>query len=160
MKKCLLLVVGLAVSTIGLSSQGKRVLVVQAFTVATGVELPYDMKLMQTQLLAELKVELGKEFTIVGDNPTGPEGAIYTLNGEITGWRPGNAAKRLVVGLGSGREASDIQYRVTDSAGQKVLDRKDTVRTNFYSQGAGSSGTLAHPVAQKIAERIKDAKLK
>ena len=160
MKKCLLLVVGLAVSTIGLSSQGKRVLVVQAFTVATGVELPYDMKLMQTQLVAELKVDLGKEFTIVGDTPTAPEGARYTLNGEITGWRPGNAAKRLVVGLGSGREASDIQYRVTDSSGQKVLERKDTVRTNFYSQGAGSTGTLAHPVAQKIADRIKDAKLK
>ena len=88
MKKSLLLVVGLAVSTIGLSSQGKRVIVVQPFTVATGVELPYDMKLMQTQLVAELKVELGKEFTIVGDPTTTPEGALYTLSGEITGWRP------------------------------------------------------------------------
>ena len=160
MKKCLLLVVGLAVSTIGLSSQGKRVIVVQAFTVATGVELPYDMKLMQTQLVAELKVELGKEFTIVAEPPIAREGTLYTLGGEITGWRPGNAAKRLLVGLGSGREASDIQYRVADSSGQKVVERKDTVRTNFYSQGAGSSGTLAHPIAQKIAERIKDAKLK
>ena len=160
MKKCLLLIVGLVVGTIGLSSQAKRVLVVQAFTVGTGVELPYDIKLMQTQLVAELKVELAKEFTIVAEPPTAPEGALYTLGGEITGWRPGNAAKRLVVGLGSGREASDIQYRVVDSSGQKVVDRKDTVRTNFYSQGAGSSGTLAHPIAQKIAERIKDAKLK
>jgi hypothetical protein len=160
MKKCLLVVIGLAVSIMGLSSQGKRVLVVQAFTVATGVELPYDMKLMQTQLVAELKVELGKEFTIVGERPAAQDGALYALDGEITGWRPGNAAKRLVVGLGSGREASDIQYRVTDGSGQKVLERKDTVRTNFYSQGAGSSGTLAHPIAQKIADRIKDAKLK
>lgn len=160
MKKCLLIVIGLAVSTTGVSPQGKRVLVVQAFTAATGVELPYDMKLMHTQLVAELKVELGKEFTIVNETPSARESAIYTLDGEITGWRPGNAAKRLVVGLGSGREASDIQYRLTDSSGQKVLERKDTVRTNFYSQGAGSSGTLAHPIAQKIAERIKDAKLK
>ena len=160
MKKCLLVVIGLAVSISGLSSQGKRVLVVKAFTVAPGVDLPYDMKLMQTQLVAELKVELGKEFTIVAEMPTVAESAVYTLDGEITGWRPGNAAKRLVVGLGSGREASDIQYRVTDSSGQKVLERKDTVRTNFYSQGAGSSGTLGHPIAQKIADRIKDAKLK
>jgi hypothetical protein len=160
MKKGLVVVIGLTVLTIGLSSQGKRVLVVKAFTVAPSVELPYDMKLMQTQLVAELKVELGKEFTIVTETPTAVESALYTLDGEITGWRPGNAAKRLVVGLGSGREASDIQYRVTDSSGQKVLERKDTVRTNFYSQGAGSSGTLAHPIAQKIAERIKDAKLK
>jgi hypothetical protein len=160
MKKYLLVVIGIAISTMVLSSQGKRVLVVKAFTVASGVDLPYDMKLMQTQLVAELKVELGKEFTIATEVPTATESALYTLDGEITGWRPGNAAKRLVVGLGSGREASDIQYRVTDSAGQKILERKDTVRTNFYSQGAGSSGTLGHPIAQKIADRIKDAKLK
>ena len=89
-----------------------------------------------------------------------PQGAVYTLDGEITGWRPGNAAKRLVVGLGSGREASDVQYRVTDRSGKKVVERQDTVRTNFYSQAAGSTGTLAHPIAQKIADRIKDAKLK
>jgi len=160
MKKCVLLIVGLVVSTIGVSSQGKRVIVVQAFTVGTGVELPYDMKLMQTQLVAELKVELGKEFTIVGESPTAADGTLYTLDGEVTGWRPGNAAKRMFVGMGSGREASDIQYRVTDSSGQKVVDQKDTIRTNFYSQGVGSSGTLAHPIAQKIAERIKNAKLK
>ena len=160
MKNYLLVLIGILISTCGLSSQGKRVLVVKAFTVASGVELPYDMKLMQTQLVAELKVELGKEFTIVMEAPTGAESAPYTLDGEITGWRPGNAAKRLIVGLGSGRESSDIQYRVTDRSGQEVLERKDTVRTNFYSQGAGSSGTLGHPIAQKIADRIKDAKLK
>ncbi len=62
--------------------------------------------------------------------------------------------------MGSGRESSDIQYRVTDSAGKNVVDRKDTIRTNFYSQAAGSTGTLAHPIAQKISDRIKDAKLK
>jgi len=160
MRKCLLLIVGLLVATVGSSAHGKRVIVVQPFTVATGLDLPYDMKLMQTQLVAELKVELGKEFTIAGESPAAADGMIYSLTGEITGWRPGNAAKRLLVGMGSGREASDIQYRVTDSSGQKVIDQKDTVRTNFYSQGAGSSGTLAHPIAQKIASRIKDAKLK
>jgi hypothetical protein len=41
-----------------------------------------------------------------------------------------------------------------------MADVKVTVRTKFYSQGAGSTGTLTHPIAQKIADRIKDAKLK
>jgi hypothetical protein len=103
---------------------------------------------------------LGKAFDIVTEAPATPQGSIYTLDAEITAWRPGNAAKRLIVGLGSGREASDIQYRVTDGSGNKVLDRTETIRTNFYSQAAGSSGTLAHPIAQKIADGIKDAKLK
>jgi hypothetical protein len=103
---------------------------------------------------------LGKEFEFVAEAPATPAGTIYTLGGEITGWRAGNVAKRLVVGLGSGRESSDISYHLTDGSGKKVLEKKDTVRTNFYSQGAGSTGTLAHPIAQKIADRIKEAKLK
>lgn len=159
MRKCLPVVIALALSSIALFSQVKSVLVVQPFTVSPGVELPYDMKLMQTQLVAELKVMLAKEFDIVAEAPATPQGIVYTLDGEVTGWRPGNAAKRIIIGLGSGREASDVQYRVTDGSGKKVLERKDTVRTNFFSQSAGSTGTLAHPIAQKIAERIEDAKL-
>ena len=65
---------------------------------------------------------------------------MYTLDAEITAWRPGNVAKRVLVGLGSGREASDIQFRVTDGSGKQVLNRKETIRTNFFSQGAGSTG--------------------
>ena len=105
-------------------------------------------------------MELGKEFSVVSEAPAAPEGAFYTLDGVITGWRSGNAAKRVIVGLGSGREASDIEFHLADTSGKKVFERKETVRTNFYSQGAGSTGTLAHPIAQKVAERIKDAKLK
>ncbi len=81
------------------------------------------------------------------------------LEGEIVAWRLGNAAKRIFVGMGYGRESSDISYRVTDGSGAKVVDTKDTIRTNFYSQRAGSTGTLGHPIAQTVSERIKDAKL-
>ncbi len=163
MKRVLPIVIAFAVSTIGVAAQEKqekRPLVIQAFTVANGIELPYDMKLMQIQLIAELKVELGKEFSVMSEPPSTPEGEVYTLDGVITGWRPGYAAKRMFVGMGSGREASDIEFQVTDRSGKKVVDRKETIRTNFYSQGAGSSGTLAHPVALKVADRIKEAKLK
>ena len=165
MRTIRLLVVGLALSvglplSAGLSAQAKPVLVVQPFTTAPDVTLPYDMKLMQAQLIPEFKVMLGKQFEVVGEPPAAPPGNVYTLSAEITGWRAGNAAKRLLVGMGSGRESSDIQYRITDGAGKAVVHRKDTVRTNFYSQNAGSTGTLAHPIAQKIAEHIKGAKLK
>jgi hypothetical protein len=160
MKKFVPIVIAFVVSATGLASQEKPKLVVHAFTVAQGIELPYDMKLLQTQLVAELKVELGKDYNVIGELPGTPEAATYALNGIITGWRPGNAAKRMFVGMGSGREASDIEFHVTDSSGKKVLERKETIRTNFYSQAAGSSGTLAHPIALKVSDRIKEAKLK
>jgi len=41
-----------------------------------------------------------------------------------------------------------------------VVDKKDTIRANFYSQGSGSTGALGHPIAQKIADRIREAKLR
>ena len=154
------LAIGVVFAAVSVSSQVKRVIVVQPFTLAAGVELPYDMKLLQPQLVADLRVQIGKEFDVVAEPPANPQGSVYTLDGEITGWRPGNAAKRLVVGLGSGREASDLHFRITDKAGEKITDATDTIRTNFYSQGAGSVGTLAHPIAQKMAQRIKEAKLK
>ena len=160
MRRWLLLVFGLALWTANPHAQGKPMIVVEPFTLADGVELPYDLKQLQAGLVADLRVQLGKQFEIVAEPPSAAPGTVYRLTGEITGWRPGNAAKRLFIGMGSGREASDIHYRVTDSAGQHAVDRTDTIRTNFYSQGSGSVGTLVHPIAQKIAERIKNAKLK
>ena len=155
-----LLAVTLALAPVILSAQDKPTLVVNPFTTGSGVELPYDLKQLHGQLVAELKVMLGKEFTVVAEAPASPTGKVFILDGEIVAWRPGNAAKRLLVGMGSGRESSDIAYRVTDASGTKVIDKKDTIRTNFYSQGAGSTGTLGHPIAQKVAERIKAAKLR
>jgi len=143
-----------------LDAQNRPMIVVAPFTLATGVELPYDVKQLQLGLVADLKVQLGKEFEVYSEAPAAPSASVYTLTGEFTGWRPGNAAKRILVGMGSGREASDIHYKIADTSGQNVIDRTDTIRTNFYSQSAGSVGTLVHPIAQKIAERIKDAKLK
>ena len=160
MKKCLLVFVCLVLSTGGLWAEEKPAIVVNPLTSATGVELPYDLTLLQAQLVAELRVMLGKEFNIDAEVPASSPTNVYSLDCEITGWRPGNAAKRIVVGLGSGREASDVRYRVSDGSGTQVLERQDTVRTNYYSQGAGSIGTLVHPIAQKIAARIRDAKLK
>lgn len=156
MKKLLLIAFSLVSVTMNPHAQEKPVIVVEPFTVASGIDLPYDMKMLQTQLVAELKVEL-KEFTVVSEQPSSKEGARYTLDGEIKGWRPGNTAKRLLVGFGSGREASDIAFQLKDESGQHLVDRNETVRTNFYAQSAGSSGTLAHPIAQKIADRIKDS---
>jgi hypothetical protein len=159
MKKSLLVLFAVTIAQLTLSAQTKPVLVIGVFTTASDVALPYDMKLLQTQMIAELKVMLGKDFEIVAEAPATPQGSVFSLDAEVTSWRAGNAAKRLLVGMGSGRESLDLQYRVTDGSGKRVVERKDTIRTNFYSQ-AGSTGTLAHPLAQKIADRIEDAKLK
>jgi len=160
MAHALLLVIALASSSSTALTQARPTLVIQPFTTGPGVELPYDLKQLQGQLVAEFKVMLGKEFEIVNEAPASAAGSVYVLDGVITGWRPGNAAKRMLVGMGSGRESTDVDYKVIDHSKKAVVDKQDTIRTNFYSQGAGSTGTLGHPIAQKISERIKAAKLK
>jgi hypothetical protein len=160
MRQRLVLVLVVALSAASLPAQGRPVVVVNAFTAAQDVAWPYDMKVMQAHTVAEFKVMLGKEFDVSAEPPATPQGNVYTLDVQIAAWRKGNAAKRLIVGMGSGREAADIHYRMTNGSGKPVIERTDTIRTNFYSQGAGSVGTLAHPIAEKMAERIKDAKLK
>jgi hypothetical protein len=147
-----------ALCAMSASAQMKPILVVQPFSAAPGVELPYDMNQLQGQLVAELRVMLSKQFEVVAEAPASSQGPVYTVGGEITGWRAGNAAKRLLVGFGSGRESSDVRYQLKTASGEQILDQTDTIRTNFYSQ-AGSTGTLAHPIAQKLADRIKKARL-
>ena len=140
-------------------AQDKPVIVVHAFTTASNVAWPYDLKQMQTQTIAELKTKLSNRYEIVAEPPTTTQ-KVYNLDGEVTGWRSGNAAKRLLVGMGSGREAADLHFWVTDSTGKKRLDRKDTIRAEFWGNAyAGSVGQLAHPFADKIAGRIEDAHL-
>jgi hypothetical protein len=108
-----------------------------------------------------MRTKLGTQFDVVTEPPLVAPEHLYTLNGEIVGWRAGNAAKRALIGFGSGRESADIHYWITDQAGKTILDKKDTVRAEFWGNAfAGSVGQLAHPFADKISNRIRDAKLK
>ena len=162
---------GLALTSLSLWAQEKpatppepvknSVIVVNLFTAAANVSWPYDMKDLQRQTVAEMKTKLRTQFDIVTEAPVVTPEHLYTLNGEVVGWRAGNAAKRAFIGMGSGREAADIHYWITDQTGEKRLDKKDTIRTEFWGSAfAGSVGQLAHPFADKISHRIQDANLK
>jgi hypothetical protein len=153
-----LVVLALILTSTASAAQTRPALVVNTFTTAAGVEVPYDLKQLHPQIVAELKVMLAKEFEVVAAPPETASTA-FTVNTEISAWRPGNAAKRFLVGMGAGREASDLTIRVTDATGRNVLEKKETVRTSFFNQSGASSGTLANPIAKKIAERLKDSKL-
>ena len=159
MKKLLFLFLFALLATALLSAQAtKPVIVVKTFTTSSNVSWPYDMKQMQTQMLAELKAKLGNRFEIVSEAPTEAKN-VYILEGEVIGWRAGNRAKRFLVGMGSGREAADVRYWVTNEKKDKVCEHKDTIRAEFWGNAyAASVGELAHPLADKVAKRIAESK--
>ena len=108
-----------------------------------------------------MTAKAGTEYDVMAEDPATLQGHVYTLGGEVVSWHPGNRAKRMLVGMGSGRETADIHYWLTDEKGKKVFDNKDTIRAEFWGNAyAGSVGELAHPFADKISGRIKNAKLK
>jgi Domain of unknown function (DUF4410) len=140
-------------------AQEKTTIVVQPFTTATGIAWPYDMKQLHIQTLAELQNMEAKKYLVTAEVPA-TCGRCLALSVQVLEWHPGNAAKRALVGMGSGRESAKIRFALTDQTGKKVFEHEDTIRTEFYASAYASSvGQLAHPLADKIGHRIAEAKL-
>lgn len=142
-----------------LPAQERPVIVVHAFTMVNGVSWPYDMQRMTTQTLAELQTKDGKKYDISSEAPLS-RAHYYSLGGEVLEWHPGNRAKRVLVGVGTGRETAKIRYWLADETGKKVFEHQDTIRAEFWgNEYADSVGQLAHPFADKIVGRLAQVKL-
>jgi hypothetical protein len=138
----------------------KAVIVVETFSASSSVPWPYDMKLLQTETMAELKAKEGQKFNVSAETPAEGSAPFYRLQGEVLEWHPGNRAKRMMVGMGSGREEARIRYWLVSRTGMKVFEHTDVIRAEFWGNAyAGSVGELAHPFADKIAKRLGEAKL-
>lgn len=130
------------------------------FSVGEKTGWPYDVKQLQSQTVAELRAKSADHLDVLVGAPATARVHSYTLEGEIVAWRPGNRAKRVMIGMGSGRESAEIHYWLTDEHGKRVFEHKDTIRAEFWGNAyEGSVGQLAHPFASKISSRLSEAKL-
>ena len=156
-----ILVLVLALASIAEAVEPRKpTLVVESFSLHAGVVWPYNMDELRFKTLGELMQKDGQYFFVVPEPASDAKGTVYTLRGEVLEWHPGNKAKRIIVGMGSGRETAKIHYWLTDASGKKIFDHTDTIRTVFLGNAYASSvGQLAQPFAEKIAERLKAAKL-
>jgi hypothetical protein len=159
MKNMILMLIFMQFLTTAARAQEKPNIVVNLFKTGPDVSWPYDMKELHRQVVAELQNKDRKKYNISTDLPS--SGTHYlALDVEILEWHPGNAAKRALVGMGTGRESAKIRFSVLTPDGKKVFEHEDIVRTEFYASAyAGSVGQLAHPMADKIGGRLAEAKL-
>ena len=157
------LALAIFVVTLGLApahAQDKPALVVHSFTVASGVDFPYEMNQLQTEAIAELKSRDGEQFDVVAEAIPNRNRA-YLLDGEIMEWHKGNTVERMAIALGSvaGREHAKIHYWMTDKEGKRIFEHTDTIRQMFMRNTHEKNvGTLGQPFGLKIAERLKSAK--
>jgi len=160
-KRMILVIFVVSLGLLSARAQDKPALVVHAFTVPSGVKWPYDMNELQTQTITALKAKDGVQFDVVPDASPN-QSRVYILDGEVLEWHKGNTAERLVIAMGSvaGRESAKIHYWLTDKDGKRIFEHTDTIRQTFMGNPHEKSvGTLARPFGDKIAERLKDAKL-
>jgi hypothetical protein len=142
-------------------AQEKPALVVHAFTVASGVKFPYDMNDLQTQTIGEIKAKNGDQFAEITDARSN-QARVYILDGEVLEWHKGNTAERMLIAAGTvaGRENAKIHFWLTDKDGKKGFEQTDVVRQLFMrNKHEKSTRMLARPFGEKIAERLKDAKV-
>ena len=159
MKRIAMVLALASLSGAAMLAQERTTIVVKPFTLATGVSWPYDMEKMTTQLRAEMQNKDGKKFGVETEVPSGA-GHYYVLQGEVTEWHPGNRAKRVLVGVGTGRETAKIRYWLSDGNGKRVFEHEDTIRAEYWgNEYADSVGQLAHPFADKVSARLGEAKL-
>lgn len=98
-----------ATSSATLSSEGapdntaeiasRGVIIIHEFCASDRTGWPYDIKQLQSQTVAELRAKAEGRFDVSVGAPATPRMHTYTLQGEIVSWRPGNRAKRLIVGM-------------------------------------------------------------
>jgi len=85
---------------------------------------------------------------------------VLRLSGQLVDFEPGNAAKRLMVGFGSGRAHAAFDFALRDPAtGQIVWQKKLKQTASFWFNGTTSSaaerGELPEGLAKKLVEELK-----
>jgi hypothetical protein len=160
-KRMILVLFVVALGSVPALAQEKPAIVVHSFTLASGVKFPYEMTLLQDQAIAALKDKDGAQFDVAREAPPN-QARIYVLDGEVLEWKKGNTAERMLLAAGSvaGRESAKIHYWLADKEGKKIFEHTDTIRQGFMSNTHEKNvGTLGQPFGEKIAERLKEAKL-
>lgn len=159
MKRILFVLLALSVLPLASRTQQKPCIIVKPFQKSAEVPWPYDPAKMAEQTAAQLQLKLIKNFTATTE-PSQTCATPYVLEGEILAWHPGNRAKRVLVGAGTGRENAKIRFWFDDNSGKRIFKHEDTIRAEFWgNEYANSVGQLAGPFAAKIAGRLHEAKL-
>jgi hypothetical protein len=91
--------------------------------------------------------------------------ADYILEGQLVNFEAGNAAKRLMVGFGSGRSHAIFDFVVKEaSTGQVVWQKSIKQTASFWFNGTTSSAAeraeLPDGLAKKLVEELKKSRAK
>jgi hypothetical protein len=88
---------------------------------------------------------------------------LVEIGARLVDFAPGNAAKRLMVGFGSGRAHAEFEFTLKDpTSGDTVWKKKIKQTASFWFNSTTSSAAerseLPDGVAKKLVEELKSQK--
>ncbi len=135
-----------ATSAAGQSPAPYSAVEVDPFVADRGVAFPADYQSALVEDIARETSVVFKTAIILREGDAAPFGhAVLRISGTVMKFKPGNKAKRSLIGLSAGATIVQAQVRLADaSTGQVLLIRE--VKGRIDSQGAGES------IGRKIAK--------
>ena len=118
----------------------------------------------RTAVLNILKLKTNEIFPAVGSLEEAKDRKSWVeISAELVDFAGGNVAKRMMIGLGTGRAHAGFNFIVKESATGKVLWKKNVKETaSFWSNSASSSAQrteLPEKVAKSFVEQLMKAKI-
>jgi hypothetical protein len=133
---------------------------VDPFVGQRGVSFPSDY---QTALADDIAREISLAFpTVIIVRPGDPAPnvhAVLRIAGVVTRFKPGNRAKRSVIGFGAGATLVRAQVWFIDSTTGQVLLNREVQGTTWTGVGGGDSQAAGESLAKKLAKFCNSAHL-
>ncbi len=88
---------------------------------------------------------------------------VLELHARLVDFEPGNAAKRMFVGFGTGRSHARFEFTITDATTGEVVWQASIKHTasfwfNGYTSSAGERAELPDGIAKKLVEQLNKKK--
>jgi hypothetical protein len=133
---------------------------VDRFVAQHGVSFPSDY---QNALAEDIAREISLAFPTViivrqGD-PAPNAHAVLRIAGVVTRFKPGNRAKRSVIGFGAGATVVRAQVWFIDGTTGQVLLNREVQGTTWTGVGGGDSQAAGESLAKKLAKFCNSAHL-
>jgi hypothetical protein len=129
---------------------------VDRFVAEGGVVFPPDYQITLVEDIIRETKHTFKSVEIVREGEALPDGkAVLRLAGKITEFKPGNRAKRYLIGFGAGATKVKARVKFIDAkSGDVILDR-DLEGITWIGVMGGSSEGAGHQIAKTIVDTAR-----
>jgi hypothetical protein len=133
---------------------------IDRFVAESGVDFPVDYQIGVVEDLVRVTKRAFKSVEILREGEPLPQGnPVLRITGQITRFKPGNRAKRYLIGFGAGATVVKAHVKFTDAASGQVVLERDLQGITWMGMAGGGSEGAGDRLAKKIVELARSSHL-